>query len=187
MSAGQRTPGVAAEELRRRFDAAFVAAPVDRDEDLESFLAVKIGNEGYALRIRDVTGFAAARKIVPLPSPIAEMLGLAGIRGSVVPVFSLAAMIGYGQAQEVPRWFLLCGAAEPIALGFGEFEGYLELPRASRSEVAGAGDPDATRAPRDHVRHVVRARGEVRGVIDMPSVIKAIEAKVAAALAVKER
>ena len=187
MSAGHRTPGAVVEELRRRFDAAFVVAPVDRDEDLESFLAVKIGNEKYALRVRDVTGFAAARKIVPLPSPIAEMLGLAGIRGSVVPVFSLAAMIGYEQAQDPPRWFLLCRAAEPIALGFDEFEGYLELPSADRSELAEAGDGDAPRASRDHVRHVVRARGEVRGVIDVPSVVTAIEAKVAAALAVKER
>jgi purine-binding chemotaxis protein CheW len=187
MTAGERTPGVAAEELRRRFDGAFVAAPADREEDLESFLAVRIGNEGYALRIRDVTGFAAARRIVPLPSPVAEMLGLAGIRGSVVPVFSLAAMIGYEQAEQAPRWFLLCGAAEPIALGFAEFEGYLELPRADRTGVSEAGEGAPARAVRDHVRQVVRARGEVRGVIDVPSVVEAIEARVAAAAVGKER
>jgi chemotaxis signal transduction protein len=187
MSAGERKAGLSADDLRRRFDRAFAAVPENRAEDVESFLGVKIGSEGYALRVREMAGFAAARKIIPLASPVAEMLGLAGIRGSVVPVFSLAALIGYESAQESPRWFVLCGTAEPIALGFRDFDGYLELARSDSGEVEGMGEADMRRAKRAHVRQVVRARGEVRGVIDVPSVVKAIHVKVAAAATIKER
>jgi chemotaxis signal transduction protein len=178
---------VSADEMRRRFDGAFAAAPADRNEDVDSFLAMRINGDGYALRVREVAGFAAARKIVPLPSPIAEMLGIAGIRGSVVPVFSLAALLGYARGEEAPRWFVLCAGAEPIALGFRDFDGYLELPRPDVSALGEAGDAGNGGAGRAHVRHVVRASGEVRGVIDVPSVVKAIQGKVAAAAAIKER
>jgi chemotaxis signal transduction protein len=179
VSGGERAPGVAADELRQRFDLAFAAPPVERDRGFEPLLAVRIGAAAYALRVPEIAGFAAARKIVPLPSRIAGMLGLAGLRGVVVPVFSLAAWIGYSGGEDPPRWFALCGGADPIALAFADFDGYLELPRSALSDAADAG--------RMHVRQVVRAQGEVRGVIDVPSVVKAIQEKVAAAHAIKER
>ena len=184
----ERAPAaISADEMRRRFDRAFAAAPVDRSEDLDAFLAMRIDGDGYALRVREVAGFAAARKIVPLPSPIAELLGIAGIRGSVVPVFSLAALLGYARADESPRWFVLCAGAEPIALGFRDFDGYLELPRPDVSALGEGGEASDRGAGRAHVRHVVRAPGEMRGVIDVPSVVRAIQGKVAAAAAIKER
>ncbi len=194
MSLRDRAPRVtagSADDMRVRFDRGFAAAPVARDEAVESFLAVKIGSEGYALRLGDMTGFAAARKIVPLPSPVAEMLGLAGIRGVVVPVFSLAALIGYPRVDESPRWFVLCGTAEPLALGFDDFDGYLELPRSDVSVAADVDGGDERRAGRAHVGHVVRARDEVLGVIDVPSVVKAIQVAIqrtaGATAAIKER
>jgi chemotaxis signal transduction protein len=172
VSAGDRISGLSAGEMRRRFDAAFGAAPLDREEEAESFLALRIGPDGYALRVRETAGFAAARKIVPFPSPMAEMLGLAAVRGTVVPVFSMAALIGYGQGEGPPRWFVLSASADPVALAFSEFDGYVEAPR---SELSAVEEADEKGPVRPHVRQVLRARGEVRGVIDVPSVARAIQ------------
>jgi chemotaxis signal transduction protein len=171
--------GIAA-ELRRDFDAAFGALPATRGAALASFLTVKVGDDAYALRIQETSGLAAARKIVPLPGVSSALLGLAGIRGLVVPVFSLASAMGYS-GGDAPRWFVLCGGADPIAFAFAAFDGYLELPV---SEVRSVDERETGRA---HVREVFRARGELRGVIALASVTKAVRERADAAGPTKER
>jgi chemotaxis signal transduction protein len=169
-----------AAELRREFDATFGAPPAPRAAAVASFLAVKLGDDGYAFRIHETSGLAAARKIVALPGAPSVLLGLAGIRGVVVPVFSLASAMGYS-GDVAPRWFVLCGGADPIAFAFAAFDGYLELPA---SEVRTVDERESGRA---HVREVFQARGELRGVIALPSVTKAVRERGDAAGPTKER
>jgi chemotaxis signal transduction protein len=164
---------LSAAELRREFDAGFAAPPADRGEEVERFLALKIRADAYAIRIQEMAGFAAARKVVPLPSPIAEMLGLAGLRGVVVPVYSLAALLGYRLDDGPLRWFVLCGGADKVALGFTELDGYLELPRAQVRAV------DTRDTERKHVREVLCAGDQVRAIIGVSVVLEGIEKRVA--------
>jgi hypothetical protein len=120
--------GLSAESLKQAFDATF-AAPLALDrQSAESFLALTIEAHAYAIPVREVAGLVAARKIVPIGSPVRGMLGLAGIRGNLVPVYSLPALLGYARDEEPARWFLLCEAAVQVALAFARFDGYVETP-----------------------------------------------------------
>jgi chemotaxis signal transduction protein len=176
------TPGgglLTADELRRAFDAAFAARPAERDEEIERFVALKIRRHAYAVPVHDMTGFAAARKVVPLPSPIPEMLGLAGLRGALVPVYSLAALLGYPLDEAPLRWFILCGGADKVALGFVDLDGYLELPR-SQIRIVDVPDVEQARAG-----EVLRAGDEVRAIIGISTVLEGIEKKVALAAGIE--
>ena len=128
MNGARYRGGLSAESLKQTFDAAFAAAPALDRQSGESFLALTIGAHAYAIRVREVTGLAVARKVVPIGSPIRGMLGLAGIRGELVPVYSLPALLGYAEEDGAPRWFVLCRASVLVALAFARFDGYVETP-----------------------------------------------------------
>ena len=159
-------------ELGRAFDAAFASPPAEKTQNEESFLVLRAGKDAHAVRVREIDGFAAARKIVALSSPIPELLGLAGLRGSLVPVYSLTALLGYAEPDGPPRWFVLCGGAELLALAFADFDGYVELPRA-RVRAPGEGDPQ-----RKHVREVIVEEHAVRAVVSVASLIESIRGRV---------
>lgn len=153
-------------ELRRAFDQSF-AAPAGRpSESLLSLIAIQVGGEAVAIRADQITGIARCRQIVPLPSRIPESLGITGIRGVLVPVFSLAALLGKTRGEEC-SWMALTQPEAPVALAFDEFESQLEVRRTSCYE-------DESTGQRRHVRQLVRVGASIRPVIDIPSVLEAI-------------
>jgi chemotaxis signal transduction protein len=162
--------GSRAAELRTAFDRAravpFASEAAGR---IESFLAIRVCGDAYAIRISEISGLANDRKIVPLPGAISELIGVAGIRGTLIAVYSLASLLGYG-AEAVPgRWLALCGAGEPVALAFSQFEGYVMVPT---QQVCAAEGKDEIRT---HVTHVVHAADVVRAVISIPLIREVIQ------------
>jgi len=159
-----------AAELRSVFDQAR-AAPLSSgaQEKTEDLLAIRISRDAYAIRVSEISGLATGRKIVAFPSPIPELLGVAGIRGALVPVYSLAMLLGYKAETERIRWLALCGTEDPIALVFSDFEGYV---RVSLTQLYAAEQKDVART---HVQHVVRATDMVRAVVSIPLIRKTIQ------------
>lgn len=157
-------------ELRRAFDASFALPVRARAADVERLLLLHFGSDGYALRLAEIGGLTAARKIVPIGSAIPEVLGLAGVRGNLVPVYSLSALLGYGLEAEPPRWFVACRDPEPVALGFAGFDGYAEREMTAL-HAAGPGA-----APHTHVQALVRnEREQTMAVLDVQSLVSAIQ------------
>jgi chemotaxis signal transduction protein len=157
-----------ASALRRSFDEAFARAHRPRATGLEDLLLVRIEGHPYALRIRELEGLHRAGKVVPLPSSCLELLGLAGIRGALVPVFSLPALLGYG-GRESPTWLVLCHGAEgrgrePMALGFGGLDGHV---RVGPDQICGA----AEGAARAHLQQMVRLPAGVCPLVDVRSIV----------------
>jgi chemotaxis signal transduction protein len=171
-----------ATELRNTFDRAravpFSSGASEQSEDL---LAIRVCRDAYALRVCEISGLVTDRKIVAFPTPIPELLGVAGIRGALVPVYSLAALLGYAAETEGTRWLALCGAEEPVALAFGDFEGYL---RIALTQLHGVEQKDV---PRTHVELVVRAMNTVRAVLDIPLLRKEIQERCGNNMSSKER
>jgi chemotaxis signal transduction protein len=153
--------------FRHAFDDAFAAAPLTTSDTFEDLLAVRVGGDPYALRVREITGLVASRKIVPLPSGRAELLGIAGIRGALVAVYSLAALLGYAGDSKPTAWLALAGTSEPIGLGFEEFEGFV---RVRSGDVYAA--PSAGGTP--GALHVVRVENQSRRIVDIPKAIAAL-------------
>jgi chemotaxis signal transduction protein len=157
-------------ELRNVFDRAR-AAPFSSGatERTENLLAIRVSRDAYAIRVGEISGLATDRKIIAFPTPIPELLGVASIRGALVPVYSLALLLGYGAETEQARWLALCGREESFALAFRDFEGYLRVPQA---QLYAAEQKDVART---HVKHVVRATDMVRAVVSIPLIREAIQ------------
>jgi purine-binding chemotaxis protein CheW len=159
-----------ATELRNTFDRAraipFLSQAVERTENL---LAIRVSGDAFAIRLSEISGIATDRKVVAFPTPIPELLGVAGIRSRLIPIYSLAALLGYSAHAGQGRWLVLCGTEEPVGLAINDFEGYVRVPLA---QVYTAEHRDGAST---HVKHVVRAADMVRDVISIPLIIEIIQ------------
>jgi chemotaxis signal transduction protein len=157
-----------ADELRQAFDRSFALAPnTEADADaVENLLAVRVGSRPYVLRLAEVSGLFVDRKVTWLPSPVTELLGITGLRGTVLPVYDLGMLLGCPRAA-APRW-LLVAAATPVGLAFDGFDGYLSV------------QPDAivpafrAESRERHVREILQT-GVARPIIRLSSVLETIK------------
>ncbi|MCZ7646024.1 MAG: chemotaxis protein CheW [Planctomycetota bacterium] len=127
--------------LRRAFDAAFAAEPGLARAAGVKLLTLAVHGDRYAVRLEQAGGVARCGALTPLPSRAPALLGLAGLRGEALPVFSLALLLGYPSAEPA-RWLLLGAAPAQAGLALGDFEGCVEAdPEAfvQSAEAAGAG------------------------------------------------
>jgi purine-binding chemotaxis protein CheW len=126
MSAGASTVMNRAAELRREFDRAFVEPFQLGQAQMEDFLAIRIGTEASAIRLSEISRLFADKKITRVPGGHAALRGIAGFRGTMLPVYDLPMLMGRG-ASPAPRWMVI-GKAEPVALAFDGFERQLRAP-----------------------------------------------------------
>lgn len=173
---------VTAAELRAAFDhERTIPFSTGDQQRTESLIGLRVSGDAYALRVSEVTSLCTDRKIVSLPRAVPGLLGVAGIRAVVVPVYSIAALLGYADESSGVRWLALCGVEEPIALAFSGFEGYT---RVLQSQLHPAEKNDAART---FVTHVARAERMVRAVVSIPLFRKAIQERCRNASVPKER
>ncbi|TMH05963.1 MAG: chemotaxis protein CheW [Betaproteobacteria bacterium] len=133
-------------------------------------LAIRLRGDPYALRLAGIAGLFADKPLTRLPGSAREFLGLAGFRGTVVPVYDLRALLGHGRT-EAPRW-LVVAAGAIVALAFDGFDGYLKLP-PERIAPSAAGDACF------HVHELARpADGALRPLVNLGSVLMAIRQRV---------
>lgn len=153
-------------ELRRAFDLSFAEPPPAAIEAFEDLLHIRLGTVGYALRVTEIAGLFTGVKITPLPATVPELLGIAGFRGSILPVYDLGALLGYARETE-PRWLAIAAAAS-VGLAFGAFERQVRIhPQAIVPDAHGG-------TVRRHVREVVQVEGVVRPLLSVPSVLEDI-------------
>jgi purine-binding chemotaxis protein CheW len=154
-----------ANALREAFDRSFVHASSAGAAAIDDLLAISLGGDRHALRLAELSGLFADKTVMWLPSPVAELLGIAGFRGTVLPVYDLGMLLGRPKAA-APRWLVVTKAA-PVALAFDGFDGLL---RARSNEVV----PDARPEPRRrHIREILQ--GDLaRPIIHVASVLETL-------------
>jgi chemotaxis signal transduction protein len=166
--------GVAAHaaELRIAFDRAF-AEPIRFDRRVkEDLLRIRVGAQTCAIRLSEITGLYADRKITPVPGGHSALRGIVGFRGTILPVFDLQVLLGHAGSDK-PRWLVICAAA-PVALAFGGFEGQLRVSREAimpRSSM-----PHASQLENLNYAHeFVRTDNFVGPIMHLPSVLDVIK------------
>jgi purine-binding chemotaxis protein CheW len=161
--------GERAAEMRRDFDRAF-AEPLRLDgAAMDELLAIRVGEKRYAMRSSEIVGLHAGKKTTRVPGGDAALLGIAGFRGAIVPVYDLGIVLGHPR-NDTPRW-LVVASVSPVALAFTAFEGQL---RVSRDEIVSRlGHPDAPACAREFVR-AQRFSGPI---LHLPTVLEAINAR----------
>jgi chemotaxis signal transduction protein len=171
-----------AEALARDFDRGFAEPARTATEDVERLLAIRVGGDAHAVRLRDVSGLVVDRTLVPLPSRTPGLLGIVGLRSGLAPVYSLAALLGYGPVAEPSRWILLVGAGPLYGLSFEAFDGHRQIPRAEIS----SGQADHSGASLS-VPESVRIDGVRHGLVSVAALTDIIRASVANNDRTKER
>jgi purine-binding chemotaxis protein CheW len=168
MSAAMARITERAVEMRREFDRAF-ATPVQFDQVLqESMLAIGAGGRNCAIRFTEIAGLHADKKITPVPGAHAALRGIAGFRGAILPVYDLAAALGFPVTQ-APRWLVIVKAA-PVALAFESFERQLRVaPEAVLRQSVNTELRGCTRA-------FLRTAEFSGPIIHLPSVLAAVNA-----------
>jgi purine-binding chemotaxis protein CheW len=174
------TAHTSAAELARAFDEVFAKERISAAAETENLMAIRVGDEPYALRVREISGLTLCGKVVPVPGGTPALMGIANLRGALLPVFSLPALLGFDQAGANLRWLAVCGTRDPIGLAFSVFEHYFAVPPSDVSIVESG-------EMRNHARELVRTSAAMRLIINIPSVTKTIYSRAVPAGPDKER
>jgi purine-binding chemotaxis protein CheW len=162
-------PGLRAAELRNAFDEAF-ARPVDLGAtSLVDLLLVRVSGHRYALRPAELSGVFKNRRVVHVPSTRPELVGVAGVRGAIVPVYVLSALLGHDSKVEATGWLVVCGGPEPVALSLDEVEGYRSFAGDCLVRV------EATSGTRRHVSLAARVGDAACPILDIHSILAMLE------------
>jgi chemotaxis signal transduction protein len=160
--------------LRRAFDQSFgEVALVDRTP-LDDLLAIRVGDRPFALRLSEVAGLFVDRAVTRLPTTVPELLGVMTVRGALVPVYDLAALLGWPGSTRA-RW-LVIAAGTRVGLAFDQLDGHLRIQRQAITTPVAASDGEA-HASR-HVQEIAQLEDGRRPIISLPSVLDAIASRV---------
>jgi chemotaxis signal transduction protein len=151
-------------ELRDAFDRSFAAPPRLDEGAAEDLLAIRIGSEPYAVRLVEIAGVHTDRKIMRVPGAPAALLGIAGFRGAIVPVYGTRDLLG--NPGPAGRWLMIAAAA-PVAFSFALFEHHLRVP-------AEAVKPQEAGGERRFVRELVRTPSFVRPILHLAAIVEAV-------------
>ncbi|GJJ03218.1 hypothetical protein RugamoR64_37560 [Duganella rhizosphaerae] len=162
-------PAGGARALREQFDRSFALAPSLPAAGSVNLLTIRIGAEPYAIRLADIRGLHADRRILEVPSPMPELLGVTNFRGQIVPVYQLTALLGKAAAG-APRWMVLVQASAPLAFAFEAFESHI---CAGAEQLIAAADGRRCEA--------VRTAGGVVPVLAVAALAAEVEARTARA------
>ncbi|MGB8843242.1 MAG: chemotaxis protein CheW [Aliidongia sp.] len=149
--------------LRDAFDRSFADPARPDPARQEDFLAIRIEGEAFALRLSEIAGLHADKKVVRVPGGVPALLGIAAFRGTILPVFSFAILLDHA-ARASPRWLAVATAA-PVAFAFDAFEHHLRVS----AETTHA--REATTEARPFVRHFMPAQQRGRPILDLPSIL----------------
>jgi chemotaxis signal transduction protein len=156
--------------LRDVFDRGFAAPPPSAVQAAEDFLAIRLEDAPYALRLADITALAVDSRIIAVPGQFPALLGLAGFRGALLPVYALGALLGH-DATLPARWLV---RADELAFAFTRLDGHLRLsatqflPLLARASAQGH--------VKRHVSGFLQLADHRRPVLDMAALRAAVRA-----------
>jgi purine-binding chemotaxis protein CheW len=101
--------------------------------------------------------------VVSLPTRAPELLGVVAIRAAIVPIYDLAAALGRSGAAAT-RWMVVHRAGQ-AGFAFERFDGHLRIAEGSI----------AAPSPRGHIVGQLVVDGQPRLVVDLGSMLTAIE------------
>jgi chemotaxis signal transduction protein len=154
-------------KLRREFDAAFARAFVLEPDASEHLLLVRAGERQLAVRAREIAGIMRCPPSAALPSRNPALGGLVGVRGTLVAVYSVSALLGELSGRVASGWIVLCDVDRSAALSFDELAGY---ERVAVDEIRSPRQPNRGGSA-SGIEHL---RGADRTVLSLPRLLERI-------------
>jgi chemotaxis signal transduction protein len=166
MSKEMEPQGNRVAELRSAFDRTFQVAYQRKTKDVEPMIAFRTAGAALAVSAKHITEVIKRGFILPVPSVVSELLGVAVVRGMLVPVFNLATLLELPPSGE-PQWFMLTNRETPVAFAFDGLEGRVEVERAHLYA-------EEASSRRKHIHQLAEVGSVVRAVIDVSSLMESI-------------
>lgn len=155
-------------ELRRDFDRAFAEPPALEQSAGKDLLAIRLGGQDFALRLSEISGLFADKSITCVPGAADFLLGIAGFRGALAPVYDLSRIFGH-ERRLSPRWLVLASTA-PVAFAFDGFGGQMRVSPVAITPAQHDQKPALAGA-------VVDAGGLLRPIIELEKVLELLHAR----------
>lgn len=107
------------ENLKNTFNYVFTN-PVSNliNIEKENFISIYIFQKQFALKISELKGIELGKKILSIPSEDKSLLGISVSQGQVIPIFSLAMILGIQKGSEKENAFIICGENEQAGFAF---------------------------------------------------------------------
>jgi len=145
-------------------------SPADPASTLAEFVTFFAGGQSFSIDIAHVREIRRWSPVTPLPHAPAEVLGVMNLRGSVIPIYDLAARFGLPPTEENARNVIVVAMHEQQVLGL-LVEAVSEILSVSRDRIQETPDvrSDAARAS---VTGVITVGEGMTRVIDLGAVVQ---------------
>lgn len=133
------------------------------------FVTFSAGDQSFSIEITQVREIRRWSPVTALPHAPNEVLGVMNLRGSVIPIYDLAARFGLGQTPENPRNVIV------VAMHGGQTVGLLveavsEILSVSRDQIQETPDIRSEMA-RQSITGVIPIENGMTRVIDLGAVL----------------
>ena len=134
----------------------------------EQYIVLTVAGTDIAIPLGMVLEVERVPPLVPVPGGQPWVRGIANLRGTILTVTDLAAMLGLGVwTQRADARVLVVRSVEPLALGVDAVRGMRRLTPGSRFHLDGALPEHLTR----YVTGVHRDDGDLIHTIDLPRLL----------------
>jgi chemotaxis signal transduction protein len=155
------------ESIRRAFDESFAVAAAPETAEAHALLRIVVSGDAYALRLPEISELFVDRTITAVPGPLRELLGIAGLRNGIVPIYDLGSLLGYASRGDTGRWLVVTRNGAELGFAFEELIDYLRVPSQAISASPG-------QTERAHVREVVRHGEELIPILSLRSLAESL-------------
>jgi len=138
--------------------------------DVVEFVTFFAGGQSFSIDITDVREIRRWSPVTPLPHAPAEVLGVMNLRGSVIPIYDLAARFGLPPTVESPRNVIVVAMHDTQVLGL-LVEAVSEILSVSRDKIQATPDVRSDSA-RQTVTGVITVGEGMTRVIDLGAVVQ---------------
>jgi purine-binding chemotaxis protein CheW len=129
---------------------------------MNAYVRFRVAEEAYAVCVLNVLEVASLGEVTPVPGAPREILGVRNLRGKILPVIDLAALLGTRRSQPAGRLLVAESDGRQAGLAIDEVTEVGELPDpAEESESA-------------LLLGTLLDDGDLIGVLNMPAVMDAL-------------
>ena len=129
---------------------------------MNAYVRFRVAQEAYAVSVLNVLEVAGLGEVTPVPGAPREILGVRNLRGKILPVIDLAALLGARRTEPPGRLLVAESEGRQAGLAIDEV-----------TEVGEFADP-AEEAESALLLGTMLEEGDLIGVLDMPAVMDAL-------------
>jgi purine-binding chemotaxis protein CheW len=132
---------------------------------------ISLAGELFAIDLRNVREVFEVDTITPVPAMPQALAGVANLRGTVVPIVDLRAMLGLPQTGSLPFAVVIRHGGQQVGLLVDRVP---EIRTVQRDEILPAPSGGANRL-KPFVSAVVRVEERIGGVVEVPTLLAYVE------------